>query len=809
MQLDSPPSRNKIAIYSVLTLVSLFFFSFFSKPVTGNSERKNPRFPSGLLADPFDLYESLPTFPVPPDAKIPSEFDFISSFPPPGDQGNQKSSAGFAVSYGLISFYVSESTDKKDLSEIPPLSEEGLSVFYSPAYLYNQLNNGRDSGASLLEALTLAQSRGAVTLREMPYTPSNFRTKPGASQVETGRKVRLSHIYKINSNHLASVKYPISKKIPVVVSFLTFDNFLEAKGNTIYKTISGDPIGAQSLVLVGFDDDKKAFRVWNSWGSTWGDSGYLWIDYNTFQKLTKSAFIALPNETFAYTAEKQVVTSLKQITKNGDPLSAPSEVQVSKGEFKDRIRLVWQKVNRAIGYEIYRKRREESKFQFIGLSRMTSFEDYGVQKEQSYTYRVSSVDENRISDLSPESNEGYASSKVLITEILPITNLSASLGKYNDRIVLRWDQHVSAESFAIYKWNSSSKIFKYLGKTEKPYYTDYKATKNGDSEIYRVSPQKKTLTGESSSYVHGYLDPLRNLKLKPENLEVSKGEFNEKIELSWDQTPNAMAYLIFRTPSGENDWQKIAQSTDPKFIDSNLTEEDYSYSVCAIFEDQSYSAPSEIQSGFRQLIAKRGEISDSVNIERVSENSVRREIEVSWRPSYRVESYSLHMRKKQNKEWKQVAVLDGKSKQHIITNLEKNQFYFFALKAKETGKEWSVFSTPMVGVISDSIIDLKKSRSFTESTINRFMGPWTAMYWDGKSSVKPVKLEIESAENDGYVLKWNNQEFFRGNYVIDANLLEEKGKWKIQLSPTLDSLSAEVYEKTLLPEKSRLSFVRE
>ncbi|TGL61771.1 cysteine protease [Leptospira ognonensis] len=809
MQIESLPSRNNIAIFSILTLVSIFLIGFHSRPVTGNSERKTPRFPSGLTTDPYELYESLPVFHASTDKSLPHDSNFEAAFSPPGDQGNQKSSAGFAVSFGLISFLEAEKNKRKILSNLEPLTAEGLSIFYSPAYLYNQLNNGRDSGSSLLETLILAQSRGAVTLKEMPYSPSNFRTKPGGNQIEIGRNVRLSQIFKVEPTDLTSIKYAVSKKIPVMISFLTFDNFLEAKGDSLYSKVSGEPIGAQSLIVIGFDDDKHAFRVWNSWGKNWADNGYLWIEYSLFQKLTKAAYIATSGKNETYLSEKQALETLNQILKNGDLISTPTEVHVSKGEFKDKIRLVWQKIDRAIGYEIYRKRKGETKYQLVGLSKIPAFEDFGVQKDQAYIYRVASLDESQISEPSPESNEGYASSDVKITELLPITNLNASVGGYNDRIVLSWDSHLTADSYSVYKWNASSKIFRFLGKTGKPNFTDYKATKNGDSEIYRVFPHNKSNTGEGSVYTQGYLDPLRNLKLRPENLAVSKGEFNDKIILSWDNTPNAEAYIVFRTPVGENDWEKIGQTSELKFVDTKLNESDYSYSVSAVFSDQSISLPSEIASGFKQLVAKRGNESEITEIENVEANSSRREINISWRQNLKAESFSLFMRKKQGKDWKLVATVDRKLKQFLVTNLDKNQFYFFALKTKESGKEISSFSKSVVGVISETIVDSKKVRTFSESTITKFLGPWTAMHWDGKSSIKPIKLEVQSDDNDGYILKWNNEEFYRGNYVIDANLLEEKGKWKIQLSPNLDSLSADVYEKSLLPEKSRLSFVRE
>ncbi|MDZ4726299.1 MAG: C1 family peptidase [Leptospira sp.] len=800
--------HNKFVAITILGFVTLSLAGFFSRPVKGDSNSNLVKFPSGVNTDAFELYESLPYYLSPPDFILPNSVEFVSDFPPPGNQMNQKSSVGFAVGYGLLSYFEASRNKTKNISNISPQSPEGQSIFYSPSYVYNQLNGGRDNGASLLDALVLMQSRGSVPLSEMPYTATGFRNKPGANLIEIGRRKRVSHIYKLDISNITTIKYVLSQKIPVVFSFLTFENFLEWKGNQVYTTPTGEDIGAQTLVLLGYDDSKKAFRVWNSWGNEWGDKGYAWIHYTTFQKLTRAAYLTFPSDAgISLNSEKEVL----DIAQNTpiDLIQPPEEVFASKGEFEDRIRLVWSKNNKAIGYEIYRKRKDETKFQLIGLSRTHSFEDKGVQKNVAYAYRIASVNETKISTLSPESNEGYASSEVKNTEILPITNLKASIGKYNDRIQLSWDLHISANSYSVYKWNSTSKIFRFLAKTDKPSYTDYKASKNGDSEIYRVFPHKKSLTGEGSYYAHGYLDPLEQLRQRPTNLYVSKGEFDRKINLSWEGSANASSYLILRSSQEENEWEIIGKSKETKFTDSNFKESEYTYAIVTIFDDGSYSFPSESEFGYVNLLAKRGAVSEITEFKSVSENISKKEMTLSWTKNPKFETYSIYMRKRGDKDWDLVSKLDANKTQYVVSGLDKNKFYIFALKGKESGKDESVFSKPLYAVLSEASFDTKKVKTFGESVINRFLGPWTAMYWDGKSSVKPVKLEIESDSEDGYVLKWNNREFYRGSYIIDANLIEEKGKWKIQLSPNLDSLSAEVSEKQLLPEKSRISFVRE
>lgn len=42
--------------------------------------------------------------------------------------------------------------------------------------------------------------------------------------------------------------------------------------------------GGHAMLMVGYDDTKKAFRVKNSWGTGWGDKGYSWFSYDFVSK---------------------------------------------------------------------------------------------------------------------------------------------------------------------------------------------------------------------------------------------------------------------------------------------------------------------------------------------------------------------------------------------------------------------------------------------------------------------------------------------------------------------------------------------
>jgi C1A family cysteine protease len=78
-----------------------------------------------------------------------------------------------------------------------------------------------------------------------------------------------------------AIKTMIVNKHAVIVGLNIDNNFTNAKAGYTWNTI-GDGNAPHGVIICGYDDTKNAYRILNSFGTSWGDAGYLWVDYSVF-----------------------------------------------------------------------------------------------------------------------------------------------------------------------------------------------------------------------------------------------------------------------------------------------------------------------------------------------------------------------------------------------------------------------------------------------------------------------------------------------------------------------------------------------
>jgi hypothetical protein len=238
---------------------------------------------TGLLPEDETSYRGFPAV-ARYRAFLPPEHDLSRWFPPPGAQGAQSSCVGWAVGYGMRSYYENRRQG---------YPESGGTVRLSPSFIYNQLKTGEDcqTGTRISDALTLLQTTGTVPLTEFPYDRQSCSRRPGPELVSEARQFRIADWSRVDTARLDDLKGQLFRGNPVVISFRINDTFHHLAGNQIYDDSGPDGDG-HAMVVVGYSDPRGAFRLFNSWGTKWGDNGLGWVSYSAFQARTRAAFVA-------------------------------------------------------------------------------------------------------------------------------------------------------------------------------------------------------------------------------------------------------------------------------------------------------------------------------------------------------------------------------------------------------------------------------------------------------------------------------------------------------------------------------------
>jgi cathepsin L len=130
---------------------------------------------------------------------------------------------------------------------------------------------------------------------DVPYTASD---KPcNASMPNTYRAVAWGFVTeKHEIPTVAQIKQALCAHGPLAVAVRATPAFQAYAGGVFNQM---DPGGINhGVTLVGWDDSKHAWRIKNSWGTGWGDDGYMWIDYGSNKIGYAAAWVKPKNKLF-------------------------------------------------------------------------------------------------------------------------------------------------------------------------------------------------------------------------------------------------------------------------------------------------------------------------------------------------------------------------------------------------------------------------------------------------------------------------------------------------------------------------------
>ena len=125
-----------------------------------------------------------------------------------------------------------------------------------------------------------------------------------------------------------------------VFSSVHYDDNYYSKSNNFYE-YTGENEPNHAISIIGWDDNKQAWLVKNTWGTYWGDEGCFWVSYDDSQISKKctswNEFVDTEDIDEVYTYSKSNCTGSMGYEKPNIPLSILVAYEIKKGESLEYI----------------------------------------------------------------------------------------------------------------------------------------------------------------------------------------------------------------------------------------------------------------------------------------------------------------------------------------------------------------------------------------------------------------------------------------------------------------------------------------
>jgi len=286
----------------------------------------------GLKFSDFE-YKKVPKryFSVRGVTSLPSSFSLKKYCPKPLNQLDLKTSSGWAAGYAALTIIQAQRNGWTGADITKNAS--------APIYLYFKAKTTDEPGSqedvTLAKTLEALKRYGTPKFRELPsrsIDKVSSRIEQLAAQNRISEYARLYETNASKQAKLKAIKTTLKDNLPVVVAMHISKSFFYAKEFWHPREIFSKDLPGHALTIIGYDNSKYggSFEVMNSWGTEWGNEGFMWIRYDDFIEFSEYAYdiYVIPGKTSGVELGGSI--ELKLVADNSDM----AITQVAPGYYK-------------------------------------------------------------------------------------------------------------------------------------------------------------------------------------------------------------------------------------------------------------------------------------------------------------------------------------------------------------------------------------------------------------------------------------------------------------------------------------------
>jgi hypothetical protein len=165
----------------------------------------------------------------------------------------------------------------------------------SPDYISLSLQAIGQNNATM-DALRFLIEYGTVNAAIVNYGSTSISSSVYATQKYS--ILNYLHIFRADTRgrqKIFEVRKAILRGNPVLVEMKVNSNFNNLNGVDLWEYDGSALNTTQVLLVVSYNEELEALELQNTKGSTWGNSGYIWMKYNDFEQLAQNGYVLLPD----------------------------------------------------------------------------------------------------------------------------------------------------------------------------------------------------------------------------------------------------------------------------------------------------------------------------------------------------------------------------------------------------------------------------------------------------------------------------------------------------------------------------------
>ncbi len=160
---------------------------------------------------------------------------------------------------------------------------QNKSPVLSPAFLYymERLNDGDpndDAGSDGRSMCKMINAKGICLEGQDPYVVGQWAIPPTPAQITEALSWTGGAYHQIPQN-VIDLKSCLASGYAWAIGMAVFESFERTGSDGMVPPKSGSLLGYHEMLAIGYRDDIQRFKIRNSWGTSFGASGNLWLPY--------------------------------------------------------------------------------------------------------------------------------------------------------------------------------------------------------------------------------------------------------------------------------------------------------------------------------------------------------------------------------------------------------------------------------------------------------------------------------------------------------------------------------------------------